>query len=783
MGNDWRFKQSPHVEFGGLRSYAGAQLRCKLPDGQQVALGSLCIASNTPQPPLNPVQQASLVRFADIFASEIVSHSRESRRRQRHRLGQLLSECRPDSDALSLFEARVKDIVQNEYQKSSVEFRVAVDGVIHAPGLTDIPVRDVCEGLWEDTEHIEDLIVRSNQARLETSRTVRAIVCACQTYPVPRYLVVSTSNVQAVFDDVDAWFIEKCAAMYCTFVQDARLREALQAKDIFLRGITHQLRTPIHGILGSVDLLAEELASRNLLLEDPTVVRGCTHPSAALKTIRESGRELMSTVNNILKLNRWAETIEPAQPAHLRVLDQLEEEIMYEVGQVIPERESDVIVFFENQLASRDGTITLNLPLIKECIQALVMNALAFTQHGSVVVVISSAPDHSKLSFDIIDTGCGIPQADRDRIFEAYEKVLPHTRGAGLGLTLASKIARAVNGSVTLLSSSQNLEGHGSHFRAEFSVQLACAASPLRTGGPLLHNVSKSFRILPNGRPWRHQALQHFANYLENRGFKESDDAESSLVIIPYDSETSKIQEMTKGIGTKQVAICLFPTGATVGASLGNNPNVRFFTGPFLSSRLDEMLREMDELCKGINATATTVADDVVSQDLTSMQDRGSKERIITIETTELLTDGEATAAEPVALLVDDNEVNLRILRMYCEKRAIPYTTAVNGAEAIERFQEAQTNRSFTLVLMDLQMPVCDGVEATAQIRALDQKATILMVTGQDSALDRTRSLEAGADGFYVKPMSIRTLDAAVGEYFPAFRKKMEALKSQSKRK
>lgn len=156
---------------------------------------------------------------------------------------------------------------------------------------------------------------------------------------------------------------------------------------------------------------------------------------------------------------------------------------------------------------------------------------------------------------------------------------------------------------------------------------------------------------------------------------------------------------------------------------------------------------------------------------------------------------------KPMTLLVDDNAVNLRLLEMYCKRRNIPYRTAKDGSEAVRIFTEHSTPANFTptvtrthpwlfaedtpalstpppalqpfdLVLMDLQMPVCDGISATSQIRALEnivhwKKSVIFIVTGQDSPKDRYSAQEAGSDGYLVKPVGPKVLDRSLVQWFP----------------
>ena len=242
MQNDWRFRSAPTAT-QGLRGYAGAQLRCDAPGGESVALGSLCIASNLEQPTFTMAQQNALVRFADMLSAEIVGRSREARKQQRHFMARLLAECRLDE--LEDAENRILDVISQVYPAACVNFVEPREDQIPLPVHPPIDLWEISEGLWEDTERIDELIKTSNHESLRTGRTVRAIIHPVQTFPVVRYLVVASSQVQHIFDDVDSWFVQNCAMALGQVVQERMFSEALMVKERFLRGITHQLRTPI----------------------------------------------------------------------------------------------------------------------------------------------------------------------------------------------------------------------------------------------------------------------------------------------------------------------------------------------------------------------------------------------------------------------------------------------------------------------------------------------------------------------------------------------------------
>lgn len=771
MSSDWRFRQSPQVTHGGLRSYAGAQLRCKAMNGQEVALGSLCVCACSVQPVLSPAQQSVLVRFADVISAELVNRCREARKQQRHRMACLLAEARTDGPENP--EERILDMIRRVYPGVTVDVQTSAHGTIRLANHPDVDYEDFEAGLWEDGPLIEELIQTRNHNELETTRTVRAIAQPCHTYLGARYVVVASNQVQNVFDDVDAWFVESCATQLRHVVQENNLKEALRAKEIFMRGVTHQLRTPIHGVLVSSELLAEELmrpSPPNNALERLEMVS----VASALKTIRESGRELMSTVNNIIKMNRWAENLGRPEPTPTRSLRQMETDIMYELHQLVPEQKVDTIsMLFDNRIPADDATFEIDMTLLKDCVQALVLNALLYTDQGAVVTVISTSADHSRLVIDVRDTGIGIPPQDQCRIFEAYEKGDDHSRGVGLGLTIARKIAVAMDGNVTLVSSSQDAVQHGSHFCAEFHSPRFSLPQWQVNGRRASH--PHKFHVLPGHAPDGGMMVSQFARHLEQHGYQEVDLVQASAVLLPATPDAVEFCRFLESVQSRQVAICLLPAGTTP----ADLPPVRDkvvlpFAGPFLSFRLDAIRQEVEAACQ-----------QALDDQRPAPYDKTSR----------AASDAASTPpahAEPHALLVDDNEINLRILRMYCGKRKIPYVTATDGREAVARFREAQeaaaagSGEAINLVLMDLQMPVCDGTEATAQIRALEQAGEdgnkgaaaaachIFMVTGQDSVADKNQSFEAGADEFYVKPISLKDLDRGIGDRFPAFKRRLE---------
>lgn len=316
----------------------------------------------------------------------------------------------------------------------------------------EVPGMHVKSTTWEDNNLIDELLRTNNHQRLNATQPIRAIIGTIPGSSTNTALVISTTDITRIYDDIDVRFVEGCAMILRSVGQERSLQEALKTRERFMRGITHQLRTPIHGILGSVDLLVDEIArtSANGMSNGPANSRVPEN----LRMIQSSGRELMSTVNNVIKFNRWADLVSASKTATLGTLDTLESELLEELSSVLPADQLDrVLVLFCNRLPPESGEVQIDTILVKDCLQSLILNAVQNTVQGSVVITISMTPDCSSIIFDVEDTGCGISLCDHHRVFQAYEKADAHGTGAGLGLTLASNIANALNGSVTLVSS------------------------------------------------------------------------------------------------------------------------------------------------------------------------------------------------------------------------------------------------------------------------------------------------------------------------------------------
>ncbi|KAI0188925.1 hypothetical protein EV127DRAFT_114238 [Xylaria flabelliformis] len=768
MSKDWRFRHSPHSKIGGLKSYAGAPLRLMTDNGVEIPLGSLCVASDTPQKPLGKAQRESLITFSELISTAIVNHTRQRRLKKRQEMTELLSVLRSKIDAEDYEESAIR-VIQQAYQDAHVSLQAAIDGQVPVKGRTAVKLSDVEEGLWEDTALIDQTIMSSNFDELKPVQTVRAIIARCGSSE--KYVVVSGLDIHHVFDDFDAWFIFRAAAVISDTLQSRLLRQAISAKETFLRGITHQLRTPIHGVLSSIELLAEELSVRGLLLPSEANAASVS-PAACIGAIQNSGQELMRTVNSILKYNTWTDTTR--QKCHIPYdLNRLEADILPEtLSHILQDHLRGISIEFRNKM-SHSRPIVTDPDLLKDLLQELLLNAIQAVSgrpSGTVTLTMRNNENETNLIFDIADNGVGIEGKDQSSIFQPFYKVDDFKLGAGLGLTIAKQIAASLQGTVELISSSP---GAGSHFRVEFRNPIL--------GAPLEYETKSDITLqhLPQTYHWKATRTdnKHFADhitrYLELNSFQKQDSSDVGLVFT--DSDTKELRD-----AYPSAVIITFGEVKTV-AENRSGSGIFTASGPLHGETLKTMLLRADTMYQELaneKSRQESVKTELTANGINGVNGVGTLPitQIAALSIIDNAPSQPDRSDRPIkALLVDDNPVNLRILQMYCSKRKIPYATAEDGNIAIEQFVKGVESKDpFTLVLMDLQMPNCDGIEATRAIRTFEHenalcKSFIFMVTGQDWGKDKVAAQDAGTDMFLIKPVSPKILDKHITSSFTKY--------------